>query len=764
MRKLAWAAGGFSAAVFLACFLDRERLWLWAVIVCAAGLALALSLRGDGRRRALLCAVFAALGLLWTQAHYALFITPTQALADETHTVSLRVTDWPQQSGSYTLVPARLIEDGLPRAKVSLYVYDGSCSALEPGDEFRAESRFRSAMLRYGEEIWNHAAKGVYLTASLRGEPRVTGRWSLRFLYFPKTLAQRVKSLVKRDYPADVRALMLALLTGDKALLYADTRLNVAMRDAGLMHIVAVSGMHVSFLVGFVQLLFRRKRRAAVVCIPLLLLFMPMAGATPSVLRAGFMQILLLLAPLFGRENDSPTSLCLILALLLAVNPQSARSASLQLSFAAVAGILLFSQRIYAGLTARADARGLTRRKLPAAAVRFLAGNLSVTLGALALTTPIAAFSMGSISLVSPLTNLLCLWLVSICFPLGFVGCILGAAVPSLGAGAAWLVSWGLRFIILVVEWLGSRRFAAVYTANPLIAVWLILVYIIIVLCWFFRGKRGFRPLPPVVAGLCLLLFAALLTGLRDSRSALRFTALDVGQGQCLVIQSGEAVLLIDCGGDAAADAGTRAADFVESRFRRGVDVLLLTHLHSDHANGAEKLLCRVPVRLLLLPASAEDEDGLLPDILAAAEKRGTEVRFLSGDHALELGALRAELYASLGGGGDNERGLIVSGHCEDFDFLVTGDAGTQTEKALLRRTALPREELLVVGHHGSKSATGAALLRQTQPVCAVISVGANSYGHPTQEVLDRLAACSAAVWRTDQSGNVTFIVPKAAP
>ena len=757
MRKLAWAAGGFSGAVFLACLLPRGSLWLWAIAVAAAGLVLALCLRGDMRRRAILAAGFAALALLWTQAHYALFIAPPQSLAGQDRTAALRVTDYPRVYDGYTLLPVRLVTEGLPRANVSLYVYDEGVNGLRPGDEFEAEIRFRSAMQRYGEEIWSYAARGVYLTGTLRGAPRVTGRWAFRFLYFPKTLAQGVKTLVRRDYPADTAPLMTALLTGDKARLYGDTRLSVAMRDAGLMHIVAVSGMHVSFLVGFVQLLLGRKRRASLVCIPLLLLFMPMAGGTPSVLRAGFMQILLLLAPLFGRENDSPTSLCAILALLLAFNPQSARSASLQLSFAAMAGILLFSERIYSGLTARAQKYSFFDRKLPKMALRFLLGNLSVSLGALALTTPIAAFSMGSVSLVSPLTNLLCLWLVSICFPLGFLGCILGAAVPTLGTAAAWLVSWGLRFVILVVEWLGAWRFAAVYTANPLISAWLLLVYIIIALCRFFGRKRGFRVLPPVAAGLCLLLCAALLTALTDSRRALRFTALDVEQGQCLVLQSGGAVMLIDCGGPLSADPGTRAADYVESRFLRGVDVLLLTHLHSDHACGVETLLWRVPVRELLLPAAAEDADALLPEILAAAAARGTQVRFLQGDHTLSLGGLRAEIYAELGTGEENERGLIVSGHCGDYDFLVTGDAGAQTEKQLLRRAALPREELLVVGHHGSRSATSEALLRRTMPVNAVVSVGGNSYGHPTQEVLDRLAACGTAVYRTDKCGNVTF-------
>ena len=761
MRKLAWAAGGFSAAVFLACLLPRDSLWLWAAVLCLAAAVVALCQRGDNRRRAILCGVFAVVGLLWTQAHYALFIQPPQALAGQDRVVTLRVTDYPRVYDSYTLLPVRLVTEGLPRTNVSLYVYDGVGNDLRPGEEFEAEVRFRSGVQRYDEEVWSYASRGVFLTGTLRSAPRVTGQWALRFLYFPKHLARSIKALLARDYPGDVAPFITALLTGDKTALYGDLRLSTAMRDAGLMHIVAVSGMHVAFLVGFVQLLLRRKKLAAAVCIPLLLVFMPMAGGTPSVVRAGFMQILLLLAPLLRRESDSPTSLCAILALLLAVNPQSARSASLQLSFAATAGILLVTPRVYTALYARAAKAGLTKRRLPNAALRFVLGNVAASVGALVFTTPIVAFGLGIVSLVSPLTNLLCLWLVSLCFPLGFAGCILSALSPLLGGLVAWLVSWGLRLIIVVVEWLGAWRFAAVYTANPLVSVWLILVYIIFFAAWLFRGKRGFRPLPPVAAGLCLLLCAALLTAFTDSRRALRFTALDVEQGQSLVVQSGGAVMLIDCGGPYSADAGALAADYVESRFLRGVDVLLLTHLHSDHANGVEKLLWRVPVRLLILPAGDKDEDRLLSGILAAAQARNTDVLFLEKDVSLSLGELEAELFAPMGSGDENERGLIVSGHCGSYDFLVTGDANAQTERQLLRRTILPREELLIVGHHGSKYSTCEALLRQTRPQTAIISVGGNSYGHPTEEALSRLESIGAAVYRTDQSGNITVSVLK---
>lgn len=761
MRKLAWAAGAFSAAIFAACFLLPDA---WAPYAAGALILLGLTslfFHGNARLRILLCACFAALGMLWTHAHFMLFIAPVQEMDGLHATATLRITDYPKVYDDYTLVHARLVTDGLPHTTVSLYAYEESAEQVRPGDIVEVELRFRAATVRYDEEIWSYVSRGIFLTGTLESAPRITGRWDGSFLYFPKQLAEMVKAQVLRHFPADTAPLATALLTGDRTLLYENPRLKVAMSEAGLMHIVAVSGMHVAFLVGFVRQFTGRRRRTAAICIPLVLVFIPMAGGSPSVIRAGFMQIMLLLAPLLRRESDSPTSLCTVLALLLAANPQSARSTSLQLSFAAITGILLLTPRIHAALLEWADTKALCKHKISSAAVRFISSSLSATLGALAFSTPIAAASFGYVSLISPLSNLLCLGVMSLCFSLGFLACIAGALMPFLGTALGWLLSWGLRYVMLVVQWLGSWRFAAVYTANPLVAVWLILVYIIIALCWCFRGKRGFRPLIPICTSLCLLLAVVMVTRLSDSRSALRFTALDVGQGQSLVLQSDDATLMIDCGGPYRRDAGSLAANHVESRFRRGVDVLVLTHLHADHANGVAELLYRLPVSLLILPAEDTDEDHLLPEILDAAALSGTELMRLDTDSVLQLGALELDLFAPMGSSSVNERGLIVSGHCGDYDFLVTGDVGASIERRLLAKTDLTDVELLVVGHHGSRYSTCEELLEQIQPETALISVGGNSFGHPTDEVLRRLAAVGAEVYRTDHSGSITICVAR---
>ena len=761
MRKLAWAAGAFSAAVFAACFVLPDG---WRLYAALAALLLGLGgllLHGDKRHRVLLAACFAALGLAWTQVHTLCFIEPAQALDGTEQTVTLRVTDYPKDGGSYTSFSARLVTPGLPRTRVTVYVNADGANGLRPGDVVEADLRFHTALLRYDEAIWSYAAKGVYLTANTDAAPRVTGQWALRFLYTPKRLAEGVKAQVRRHFPQDAVPFMTALLTGDRTLLYRDGQLYSAMQRAGLMHIVAVSGMHISFLIGFLQLFLGHRRRTALLCIPVILVFIPMAGGSPSVIRAGFMQILILLAPLFGRESDSSTALLTALALLLAVNPQSARSTSLQLSFASMAGILFLAPRMYSAMYGFAEAKGWTKGRKRQAAARCFISSLSTSLGALALSTPILALSFGSVSIIAPLTNLLCLSVLSLCFSAGFVCCILGAVLPFLATALGWLLAWGLRFVMLVTKALGAWRFACVYTENGFIAVWLIAVYIILILCWCFRGKRGFRPTVPLCTGICLLLCAVCATRISDAKSALRFTALDVGQGQCLVLQSAGETVLLDCGGSSGFSAGAAAADYLDSRFLRGADTLILTHLHEDHAGGVETLLQRVPVRRIILPADADDGDALLAEIEAAAQRAGTELLYLERDSLLTFGEAELTLYAPLGGSGENERGTAILGRCGDFDFLVTGDMNSTGERRLMRHAALPQTELLVVGHHGSRYSSSPELLSQLQPETAIISVGGNSYGHPTEETLARLAAYGADVYRTDHSGSITLCVPK---
>ena len=186
----------------------------------------------------------------------------------------------------------------------------------------------------------------------------------------------------------------------------------------------------------------------------------------------------------------------------------------------------------------------------------------------------------------------------------------------------------------------------------------------------------------------------------------------------------------------------------------RRLNWLVLTHYDKDHVSGVTGLLARMKVDTLLVP-EAEDDAGLQGAVLSAAREHGTEVRFITEEERLDFGRGTLTILPSLGDTGDNERGLAILASSGDKDFLITGDMNSVTEAKLLESYDLPDIEGLVAGHHGSKYATSQALLEALTPETACISVGSNSYGHPTEETLLRLARQGCDIYRTDLHGTI---------
>ena len=755
MRKLAWFAGAYGGAVFLALYLLPEKLLLPAGIVCAlAGLG-GLLLEGDRRLRLLLLGLGLSAGLLWTGGYTALFHTPARLLAGTQQTAAVQVADWPEEGSRWVEVRLRGENGGWLKALLWL---ERMPEDLRPGDELRVTASFELADSMFGADSDYYYSKGVTLWAYARGEVEVCRPDRVPARYWPAYAAQAVRESALRCFPERVGALVAALVTGDTSGL--DGSFYSALRRTGTAHVVAVSGLHVSFLSGFLTVLLGRRRRlSAGVGIALMFFFAAAAGNTPSVLRAAFMQSMLLLAPLLDREDDRATSLCTILMLLLIQNPYAAASVSLQLSFAAVAGIYLFS-----GPLCRRWQRWLPHRpkgfwpRLGCLAFRFVTASLAVTLGAIAFTTPLTAYYFHTVSLIAPLANLLTLWAVSDLFLGGLVTAVIGLLLPGLGTLLGLVVSLAGKYLLWMVPALASFPFAAVSAQSFYIKAWLGLVYALLLACLLLgRGRK--RLLLPTALGAAGLCWALLLHGAAWSGGELTVSVLDVGQGLSTALYSQGASALVDCGGSGRSNPGDTAADYFQSLGLTGIDVVVLTHFHEDHANGVERLLERMEVGLLVLP-DVEPEDPLRQAILALAAEKGVETLLLTEGAEVRLGGGQLTIYPPLGGGEANEEGLSVLCTAGDFDALITGDMDEVIEGRLLKYGNLPPVELLVVGHHGSKYAASEALLLAVRPELAVISVGENSYGHPAAETLERLAAAGCDIYRTDWSGTVTIIAP----
>lgn len=780
MRKLAWFSGGFGAACLLACYgLGGPLPALLAVLLGCGALAVwrftrprreehpDLSLLPKRRRRlfalsrrlAALC-LGGVLAFGWFGAYSALFYAPAQAMAGTEGVISGTVSSYPEATsiGGWSMILR--LDGGLRAPDVLLYGSE-EWGGLKPGDQVTCQARLEGSTWMYGDETTYYTAKGVFLIAYCNEPPLDTETAEqVPLAYWPDLCARYLKNGIYAAFDETAAPLAAAVTIGDQNGL--DEALSSALTRSGILHAVVVSGMHISFLVGVLLFLCRGRRGVVLALVPLLFFFALMSGGAPSSMRAVIMQVVLLAGPVIRREGDMPTSLGLALLLLLVQNPFAAASISLQLSFGSVLGIVLAATPLNRVLLRPFRARLKGKEALSARAAwqvcRWVSANISVSLAAMLFTTPLLALYFQQIPLIAPLTNILTLWAVTVLTVAGLFLGVLGIFLPGLAAipGAVFgLLAHYIRFVVLR---LGALPLACLDAEKPQFLLWLAAAYLH--LPAIVLGRHHGRRLAAAAASLALLLGAAIgFNAWSVARTDLTVTALDVGQGASTLLLSGDQAALVDCGGSGSDNPGDVAADQLAALGRTGLDLLVLTHLDDDHFNGVTQLFQRLDISQVVLP-NVQTHPEQLARLRELARQEGAVLTFVEENIVtFPLGRAQIILYPPMGQGTSNEEGLFALCSVEDFDLLITGDADAFVERMLVKYQLLPDLELLMVGHHGSAGSTDPVLLDRLRPELAIISVGHNSYGHPAQEVLDRLAEAGAQVWRTDQSGSITVTV-----
>ena len=510
--------------------------------------------------------------------------------------------------------------------------------------------------------------------------------------------------------------------------------------------------MHCGFLMTLILLVTGRHRRRllAALALPILVFYTILTGASPSVVRACIMVLFVLAAPLFQRDSDPPTTLSAALFLILLANPFAAASISLQLSFGAMAGLLWLTPRIQ-DLLLGEKSRGRV--------YRLLASSLSATVGAMVFTVPLCAVYFGSLVLISPVSNLLCLTASSAVFMLGLLAVLASFLWLPLGAVIGFLPALLTKYILWTSGVLASLPYHAVYLTNPYLKYWLVFLYGLFAAAYFLRPRARRKYAVATVLAAMSLAVTVWLGAPHYTRSGLDAYVLDVGQGESVLLSSGGQFALVDCGSrNSWYDAGGIAADHLATMGCGTLDYLILTHYDYDHVSGVTELLARTRVGTLLLPDVADDA-GMRLQVELAARDHGADIRYVRAETALPLGRSSLTIYPPGDVKGDNEQCLAILCTYGDYDLLVTGDMNMAAERQLIAEYDLPDIEALVVGHHGSKSSTSEELLEAVTPEVGIISVGDNSYGHPTEDALRRLVLADVDICRTDLQGTVHLSV-----
>ncbi len=666
------------------------------------------------------------------------------------HAISARATllERPRRSRSGSRYALAVLTDGLARGERIVLSLGGRRSVpaeATPGAEVAVTGRL-VALSDHDGFLRRRGAHARLLFGSLRS----TGARRGGLAGALDRLRAGAEGSVAAGLDGPRAALARGMVLGEDEGL--DERDREAFRASGLAHLLAASGQNVMLLgalaLPVLALMGLGLRARLVGALALVALYVPLAGAGPSIQRAGVMGAAGMVAALAGRPASRCYAVLLAAAATLAFNPGSAGDPGWQLSFAAVVAILVVAPRL---------AEALCRRGV----ARPVADACAVTAGATLATGPLMAFYFGRLSLISLPANLLAAPAVAPVMWLGMAAAAVGWLVPAAAALINALAQFPLAYLGWLAHAAASLPVASVGvrigSASALVGVYVLLASSAMAVVRLPRRTTR-RLLGPLVA----LAAVGVAFGLARARPpppdprALIVSFLDVGQGDATLVQAGGAAMLVDTG----PPGGPLLSRLRRAGVRR-LDVLVITHAQADHEGETAAVLRRFPVGLLLDGGAGTPTPEHRAIVEAAKRRRVPRVTPDAGETLragpLELRVLwpHREPAARHAGEDPNQRAIVARLRDGDFDLLLPADAEADVTSAL----DLGPVEALKVAHHGSEDPGLPDMLRRLHPRLAVVEVGRhNTYGHPTAQALGALRAVPG-VYRTDRDGTVRLVV-----
>jgi len=586
---------------------------------------------------------------------------------------------------------------------------------------------------------------------------------------------RRLGDALERALPEPHAALAQGLLLGQRSAIPRD--LTADMNATGASHLVAISGYNVSLVAGLViggLAWLIGRRQAAAVALLAIGGYALLTGASPSVVRAAIMGGLFVIATLAGRPGSASTTIALAAAVMAGWEPLVVHDVSFQLSFAAVLGMA------YVAPALQIRAAVLLRRagvdtELGGAAAGLL--EVSATTAAAVLATlPIIALNFERVSAVALVSNLLLVPAFPFILGASAITALAGVVWEPLGQTTGWLAWAGLSWLIEVPRALAALPFASIevrgFGAGHAATAYLALVAFAL---WLNRPRPAetavarppagprLRPAWALTGALALATalawWAALgsSTPLVASSPRLVVTALDVGQGDALLIETPDGRRVLVDGGPSPRAVVEELSEELPF-WERTLDLVVLTHPQEDHLAGLIEVVERYDVRRALATPRAADT-AAYREWRSLLRREGVPYDEARPGQSVDLGSgARLDVLApgpgALAAGEANDASLVLKLSWGGVSFLLAGDIQATGEAALLRSGVDLSATVLKVAHHGAATSTGEAFLRAVRPSVAVVSVGeGNPFGHPTASVLERLSG--ALVLRTDEHGTL---------
>lgn len=669
---------------------------------------------------------------------------------------------------------------------------------LKYGDIIEVNGNFieASSQRNYGGFQYKEYLKSLKIYGTIKASQlKVLSRNRFNDIF---SLANQVSSMMKQKIDSSIEerhaAIVKGIIFGDGSDIEEEIQEN--FRISSISHILAVSGMHVSYLVIGMQLFLKSiigKRKTRFVTIAFLISYMFITGFSPSVVRASIMNILLIGGEILYRKNDSWTSIAISLFLILIYNPFLIENIGLQFSYIGTMGIMILHKSIFKFLKNIKIKNRKWKYKFNRKVILFISKIkeiLAVTLSAQLAIFPIMIYHFNLLGVYFLISNLLVSVIIGPIIILSTIFIVFSFIFNPISKVICIVLKFFIQMLIIITN-LAELPFSKLYLPTP--KIWMILLYYILIIIFnfiyhiydslklnhtqirvknlialakynIFLNKKKYR--------MRIMIIILLFSFFQCIPKNLEINFVDVGQGDStFIVTPRNKTILIDGGGSTTDEFDVGKSTVLPYILDKGytkIDYIFISHFDQDHVGGILTILQEIKVKKVIISKQGENT-GNYQKFLEVIKEKGIPVTIVKKGDRVKI---EKEIYFDIlwptseliQENKINNNSLIMKMYYYNFSVLFTGDIEGKAEKKILETYKNEKDKLvshvLKVAHHGSKTSTIKEFLDAVNPKIALIGVGKNNmFHHPSEEVIDELKEYGISIYRTDERGEITIHV-----
>ena len=640
---------------------------------------------------------------------------------------------------------------------------------LEYGDKAQIKGKYLEPQSQRNYKGFDY--KQYLKTLKIKGtinssDVKIYGKSKFSLLKLSNSISLKTKDLIKQNFKKSTANVLIGLVLGDTNDI--DDNIKSNFKESNISYILAISGMHVGYITICTKFILDKligKRKSKIFTSIIIIIYMFITGFSPSVVRAGIMAIITVLSGIFYRKSDKWNNISLALLLLLIYNPFLITSTSLLLSFIGTIGIIVMKKDI----------------KL-------------ITISATLFVMPLNAICFNKIAISSLIISIIVGFIIGPIIILGFIFIICFKLLTLLKLKNIYIQVLSLTLKILIfISKIGSRLpLNKIYVTTPTVLE-IIAYYSLILIGRYlynlyhkdslsisekrvknllslakFKYRENKKKVISIVLIICLI-----ITSFKIIPKDLKIYFIDVGQGDStLIITPYNKKILIDGGGSELGNFSVgenTLVPYLLDRKIKTIDYLIISHFDTDHVDGLLTVMEDLKVKKVIICKQGEINDNL-KKFKQIVKNKKIKIQVVDKKDRLRIDKdsyfdiLWPDSKNLISENILNNNSIVCKFNYKSFSMLFTGDIEKKAEKQILEEYKnnlnILSSTVLKVGHHGSKTSSTMEFLEAVKPRIALIGVGENNtFGHPNEDVIERIKKSGTKIYRTDQNGEISIIV-----